>query len=62
MVMAISSRFQYFRLRSLLTVLALDFFLNSKIVMRNKNRNDDVKNFTNLQSEERYIIREHAPT
>ena len=30
--------------------------------MRNKNRNDDVKNFTNLQWEERYIIRKHAPT
>lgn len=30
--------------------------------MRNKNRNDDVKNFTNVQWEERYIIREHAPT
>ena len=30
--------------------------------MRNKNRNDDFKNFTYLQWEERYIIREHAPT
>ena len=30
--------------------------------MRNKNGNDDVKNFTNLQWEEPSIIREHAPT